>query len=309
MLFGSVFMFRDPGLSTPYDNWYEEMREYVQLMEELGFDYLWLGEHHLGLEGLGNSPNPLMVAADMASRTKNMRIGFACLVPSLWHPIRLAEDVATLDHLTEGRIEIGFGRGPWPRDTVPYHPNADPRDEPKSRQLMRENIEILVKAWTEDVFSHKGENWTFPPPGVPWNTPYAPPDPRATEDGIITKLSVFPKPYQKPHPQLWGTVSSPNSLKQTAELGFNAVTWRPSVPQIREWCEIYASIGGEGGREFGLGRVGRAKKPYVADSWRRQRTTPKRAVPKGARFLEQLHIDVTQSSRFYMNPKRKPTDE
>ena len=164
MLFGSVFMFRDPGLSTPYDQLVREMREYVLLMEELGFDYLWLGEHHLGLEGFGNSPNPLLVAADMASRTKNLRFGFACLVPTLWHPLRLAEDIATLDHLTEGRIEIGFGRGPWPRDTVPFHPNADPRDEATSRQLMRENIEILVKAWTEDVFSHQGENWTLPPP-------------------------------------------------------------------------------------------------------------------------------------------------
>ena len=96
MLFGSVFMFRDPGLSTPYDQLVREMREYVLLMEELGFDYLWLGEHHLGLEGFGNSPNPLMVAADMASRTKNLRFGFACLVPTLWHPLRLAEDVATL---------------------------------------------------------------------------------------------------------------------------------------------------------------------------------------------------------------------
>ena len=59
MLFGSVFMFRDPGLSTPYDQLVREMREYVLMMEELGFDYLWLGEHHLGLEGFGNSPNPL----------------------------------------------------------------------------------------------------------------------------------------------------------------------------------------------------------------------------------------------------------
>ena len=184
----------------------------------------------------------------MASRTKNLRFGFACLVPTLWHPLRLAEDIATLDHLTEGRIEIGFGRGPWPRDTVPFHPNADPRDEATSRQLMRENIEILVKAWTEDVFSHQGENWTLPPPEIPWNTPFAPPDPKATKDGIITKLAVFPKPYQKPHPQLWGTVSSPNSLKQTAELGFNAVTWRPSVLQnpgmVRDICVHPVGEGG-----------------------------------------------------------------
>ena len=199
MLFGSVFMFRDPGLSTPYDQLVREMREYVLLMEELGFDYLWLGEHHLGLEGFGNSPTHSWSPPTWPVERRTC--AWLCMPsPDPMAPLRLAEDVATLDHLTEGRIEIGFGRGPWPRDTVPYHPNADPRDEPKSRQLMRENIEILVKAWTQDVFSHNGENWTFPPPGVPWNTPYAPPDPRATENGIITKLAVFPKPYQKPSP-------------------------------------------------------------------------------------------------------------
>ena len=311
MLFGSVFMFRDPGLSTPYDQLVREMREYVLLMEELGFDYLWLGEHHLGLEGFGNSPNPLLVAADMASRTKNLRFGFACLVPTLWHPLRLAEDIATLDHLTEGRIEIGFGRGPWPRDTVPFHPNADPRDEATSRQLMRENIEILVKAWTEDVFSHQGENWTLPPPEIPWNTPFAPPDPKATKDGIITKLAVFPKPYQKPHPQLWGTVSSPNSLKQTAELGFNAVTWRPSVLQIREWCEIYASIRSEReGRPFGLGEGWAVQRnTYVADSMEEAKDDAEEAFLSAHGFVSSFHTDVTQSLRFYMNPGEKPTSD
>lgn len=311
MQFGSVFMFRDPGLNTPFDRLVAETREAVMLMEDLGFDYLWLGEHHLGLEGFGNSPNPLMFAADMASRTKRLRFGFVCLVPSLWHPLRLAEDIAMLDHLTEGRIEIGFGRGPWPRDTVPFHPNADPRDENRSRTLMRENIEILVKAWTEDVFSHSGENWTFPPTGIPWNTPYAPPDPKATEAGIITKLGVFPKPYQKPYPTLWGTVSSPNSLKQTAELGFNAVTWRPTVLQIREWCEQYAKIRSKReNRNFSVGEGWAVmRNTYVADTMEQARSDAEEAFMMAHGFVSSFHSDVTESLRAYMDPGEKPTSD
>ena len=171
MKFGCMFLFHDPGLSKPYAELVEEVRESVVAMEQLGFDYVWLGEHHLGLEGFGNSPNPLLVAADLANHTSKIRIAFGAVIPTLWHPLRLAEDVAVLDHLTKGRIEVGFGRGPWPRDTVPFHPNADPRDEATSRGLMRENIEVLQKAWTEDVFSHQGSNWVIPPPGIPWNTP------------------------------------------------------------------------------------------------------------------------------------------
>ena len=156
---------------------------------------------------------------------------------------------------------------PWPRDTVPYHPNADPRDEPKSRQLMRENIEFWSRPGPR--MSSPTRVRTGPSPARrPVEHPLRPARPRATENGIITKLSVFPKPYQKPHPQLWGTVSSPNSLKQTAELGFNAVTWRPSVLQIREWCETYASIRSEReGREFALGEGWAVQRnTYVADS-------------------------------------------
>ena len=141
--------------------------------------------------------------------------------------------------------------------------------------------------------------------------PTPPPDPRATEDGIITKLSVFPKPYQKPHPQLWGTVSSPNSLKQTAELGFNAVTWRPSVLQIREWCETYASIRSEReGREFALGEGWAVQRnTYVADSMEEAKDDAEEAFLRAHGFVSSFHTDVSQSLRFYMNPGEKPTPD
>ena len=312
MKFGSVFLFRDPGLKRPYHQLINETREATALLEELGFDYVWLGEHHLGLEGFGNMPSPLLLASDLASRTQRLRISFACLVPSLWHPLRLAEDIAVLDHLTEGRIEIGFGRGPWPRDTVPYHPNADPRDEPTSRQLMRENIEVLIKAWTNENFSHEGPNWTIPPPDIPWNTPFGPPDPDATTpEGVITKIKLVPKPYQKPHPPLWGTVSSVSSLNQTAELGFKAVTWRPSVLRIKEWCQKYAAIRSEReGRSFELGEDWAVmRNAYVAPTMEQARRDSESAFLSAHGFVGSFHSSPAQTLGFYMDPGEEPTSD
>ena len=108
------------GFHTQMVNWRHELphsqvldnvREQVLLCEELGFDAVWLPEHHMNPEGFSNSPNPVLFAADLASRTNRITFGFACLTATLWHPIRLAEDVALLDQMTKGRVEVGFGRG------------------------------------------------------------------------------------------------------------------------------------------------------------------------------------------------------
>ena len=117
------------GFHTQINNWQHEVghtqmldqiREQIQLCEQLAFDAIWLDEHHLNPEGFGNSPNPILFAADLACRTNRITIGFACLTATMWHPLRLAEDIALLDHLTKGRIEVGFGRGGRPSDTIAF---------------------------------------------------------------------------------------------------------------------------------------------------------------------------------------------
>ena len=89
----------------------DNLREQVVLAEELGYDAIWLGEHHFGPYEAGDIPNPILLGADLAARTSRIRIGQMANIAVWWHPIRLAEDLAILDNLTKGRIEVGFGRG------------------------------------------------------------------------------------------------------------------------------------------------------------------------------------------------------
>jgi hypothetical protein len=98
----------------------DNLREQVVLAEQLGYDAVWMGEHHFGPYGLGDLPNPILVGADLAVRTERIRIGQMANIAPWWHPIRLAEDLAILDNLTRGRVDVGFGRGVWPYEVAQY---------------------------------------------------------------------------------------------------------------------------------------------------------------------------------------------
>ena len=89
----------------------DNLREQVILAEELGFESVWLGEHHFRPYGLGDMPNPIVVGADLAARTTRIRIGQMSNIAPWWHPIRLAEDLAILDNLSQGRVDVALGRG------------------------------------------------------------------------------------------------------------------------------------------------------------------------------------------------------
>ena len=127
------------------------------------------GEHHFGPYGIGDLPNPILLGADLAARTSRIRIGQMANIAPWWHPIGLAEDLAILDNLTEGRIGVGFGRGIWPYEGPQFHANADPRQDAEKRELFRETIEVARKIWSDEYFSHQGENYGSPP-----TTPFSP---------------------------------------------------------------------------------------------------------------------------------------
>ena len=159
-----------------------------------------------------------------------------------WHPIRLAEDIAILDNLTKGRIEVGFGRGIWPYEGPQFHSSADPTKDTENRELFRETVEIVKKIWTEDRFSHEGRNYVFPAPGTKFTHPLYPPDPAWQDGDRVLKLRVTPKPYQKPYPPLWMTVSTDRSVSFAAELGLKPCYWQPPPRRIRQRMELYAEI-------------------------------------------------------------------
>ena len=233
----------------------DNLRQQTILAEELGFEAMWLGEHHFGLYGAGDLPNPILLGADLAARTSRIRIGQMANIATWWHPIRLAEDIAILDNMTRGRVEVGFGRGVWPYEGPQFHPNADPRRDRENRELFQETVEIVRKIWTEEFFSHRGENYTFPAEDTVFSHPSFPPDPAWHEDGKVTRLRVTPRPYQKPHPPLWMTVSTDRSVTTAAEMGLKACYWQPPPRRIRERMETYAEVRSRlEGERFAIGQ-------------------------------------------------------
>ena len=225
----------------PYSEILDNARDIADYCDKNNWNSIWFTEHHFNHEGMESSPNPLMMCTDIAARTKQIRLGQACNVITFWNPIRLAEDIATLDHLSKGRVEVGIGRGVYGREAVHMNVEADLKDQAKNKRLFEETLTIMKKAWTEKFFNHKGEFYTYPSPNFVWQHDMSPPD----EDFMdlktnqIKKISVIPQPYQKPHPTLWQVVDSTGSIESAAKNGINCIMWIPTVKTLKKRFEIY----------------------------------------------------------------------
>ena len=213
------------------------------------------------------SPNPLMVQTAIASRTRRIRLGQAANIIVWHHPVRLAEQIATLDVISGGRVECGIGRGYQPRENEtlgrPY--GSTIQDQERNRKAFEETVAILMKCWTEASFSHHGENFSIPPSYTKWNHKqtiayfqmdkverrledvlalgdpdmYSAGNPVQATTTTLKELQVFPQPMQKPHPQLWEPLTSARSLKWAAEHGLNGVISPNSNDWLRRNIEIY----------------------------------------------------------------------
>ena len=256
------------GEASTAGEFLDNIRQQTILAEELGFEAMWLGEHHFGPYGVGDLPNPILLGADLAARTSRIRIGQMANIAPWWHPIRLAEDLAMLDNMSGGRVEVGFGRGIWPYEGPQFHPNADPRRDRENRVLFQETVEIVRDIWTNEYFSHKGENYSFPVDDTVFSHPKYPSNPAWQDGDRVTKLRVTPRPLQEPHPPLWMTVSTDRSVTTAAELGLKACYWQPPALRIRQRMELYAQVRGEReGRPFALGEDQAVmRSTYVAPS-------------------------------------------
>ncbi|MCH2623670.1 MAG: LLM class flavin-dependent oxidoreductase, partial [Acidimicrobiales bacterium] len=124
MDFGYFLNQNNLGLEKPFDRVIAEGRDIAQYCDRTGWHSIWNTEHHFGHEGLEVCPNPVMMGTDLAARTERIRIGQAANIVTFRHPIQLAEDLAMLDHMSAGRLEVGVGRGVYPRETVNMNPTA-----------------------------------------------------------------------------------------------------------------------------------------------------------------------------------------
>ncbi len=256
------------GEATNSAGFLDNLRQQAVLAEQLGFEAIWLGEHHFTPFGVGDLPNPILLGADLAARTSRIRIGQMANIATWWHPIRLAEDLAMLDNMSGGRVDVGFGRGIWPYEGPQFHPNADPRKDAENRELFQETVEIVRKIWSNEYFDHHGTNYTFPVPDTVFSHPSVAPDPAWHNGDHVTRLRVTPRPYQLPHPPLWMTVSTDRSVTTAAQMGLKACYWQPPPLRIRQRMEIYAEARtNREGRPYALGEDQAVmRSTYVASS-------------------------------------------
>ncbi|HEX6513727.1 MAG TPA: LLM class flavin-dependent oxidoreductase, partial [Chloroflexota bacterium] len=169
----------DPELDGPAPRLYASWREQAAAAEDLGYDTLWLTEHHFRNFG-GMLPNPQVLLAAIAATTSRIRLGTAVTIMPLHHPIRIAEDMAMLDNISGGRIDVGVGRGMPHLEYEIYGANWD-----QAQDWLEEEVAILKGAWTESSFS--------------W--------PEGTYYRYAKPMTVMPPPLQQPHPPLWMTAN------------------------------------------------------------------------------------------------------
>jgi alkanesulfonate monooxygenase SsuD/methylene tetrahydromethanopterin reductase-like flavin-dependent oxidoreductase (luciferase family) len=148
---------------------FDDAMSEVLAAEACGFDAVWLAEIHCQ-QGRSVLSAPLVIASAIAARTRRVKIGIAVQVLPLAHPLRLAEEVATLDHLSDGRVDFGVGRSGLPDH---YQGFKSPYGE--RRERFAETLEILVKAWTQDRFTHEGRYFQFGDVCVRWGVPSSSP--------------------------------------------------------------------------------------------------------------------------------------
>ncbi len=144
---------------------FEKTEAVAKCLDDCGFETLWLAEHHFQHEGYEVLPNLLMMAVHLAHETRKLKIGCGFNVAPMWHPLRLAEDYATADILTKGRTVFGVARGYHSREVETF--GAPVIDQEANRELFEEQVEIIMKAFKNERFSHKGKHYTLPPP-VPY---------------------------------------------------------------------------------------------------------------------------------------------
>lgn len=168
---GTVDMENLGYLGTPInDRWYtpEQLAgalhkavAYAQTMDGLGYNTFWMAEHHFQPEGTECIPNLLMMAMHLVNKTKNLKIGCGFNVVPMWHPLRLAEDYAMADILSEGRVIFGVARGYHTREVESF---GNPLiDQDANREMFEEGCDVVFKAFNEEKFSHKGRFFTIPP--------------------------------------------------------------------------------------------------------------------------------------------------
>jgi alkanesulfonate monooxygenase SsuD/methylene tetrahydromethanopterin reductase-like flavin-dependent oxidoreductase (luciferase family) len=211
MRFGTYFFLQAPPGRSSVEILTDEMEQMV-LSERLGFDSVWLTEHHYADYGLSSAPSVL--AATLAARTERIQIGTAVYVVPFHHPLRLAEETATLDILSNGRLIVGIGRGNRPLEFVGHGVQLE-----DSRTRLEEGTAVLVQAWTQERVRFHGRHWQF------------------------DDIPVHPKPRTRPHPPLAVAATSLDTVTWAAQRGYRILSsgLGTPLPALLKLRDAYAA--------------------------------------------------------------------
>lgn len=249
-------------------NWYQPL---WQSFEAIGFEGLFFSEHHFMPGRLSPSPN-LLIAA-LAPMTKHLRLGTMGMVVPLYAPWRMAEEISMLDHLTQGRLEIGLSSGTGPMEYKAIGMAAE-----EIRPRFAEAMDIMDAALTQPRFSHQGQFWQF------------------------ENLAISPRPLQQPMPPCWITGLSTQTAALAAQRGYKLCTAFLPMSDVQNIFNAYRDTAATVGRKVDADNLGIRRMIFITDDdsegrdiarnavqrWRSimsgpppAKTEPQHALPKG----------------------------
>jgi alkanesulfonate monooxygenase SsuD/methylene tetrahydromethanopterin reductase-like flavin-dependent oxidoreductase (luciferase family) len=240
----------------PLPAYYEERLRMTEAYDAAGFYSYHLAEHHF--TPLGMAPSPSVFLASIAQRTKRLRFGPLVYALPLHHPLRVLEEICMLDHLSNGRLDVGFGRGSVPFEIAYYGQDAERREK-----IYRERLEIILQAFNADTLTFSGEFDRF--------------------ENVPMEL----KPLQKPHPPIFYGAHSPDSAERAARKGLNIINNdSPDVTRacIDRFCEVWCDL--HPARP--LPKLGAARFVVVADTDEAALAIANRAYPMWFRSFNHL---------------------
>jgi alkanesulfonate monooxygenase SsuD/methylene tetrahydromethanopterin reductase-like flavin-dependent oxidoreductase (luciferase family) len=218
----------------PLQQYYEQRLKVIEAFDRCGFYAYHVAEHHF--TPLGMAPSPSVFLSAIGQRTTRLRFGTFVYALPVHHPLRVLEEICMLDHMSGGRMEIGFGRGSVPFEISYYGQNAEER-----QQIYAERLELILKAFTVDTLNWKGRYDQF--------------------ENVPMEFA----PLQKPHPPLWYGAHSPDSAERAARKGLNIVT-NDMPANTRDIVAKYREVWQQAQGSAALPKIGMVRFIVVADS-------------------------------------------
>jgi alkanesulfonate monooxygenase SsuD/methylene tetrahydromethanopterin reductase-like flavin-dependent oxidoreductase (luciferase family) len=212
-------------------------RDVARTMDDLGYYCLWTAEHHFQHEGYEVFPNLILLSTWLATQTQRLKFGCAFNILPMWHPVRLAEDYAVADIVTGGRVIMGVGRGYHTREVESF--GAPMLDNAANKELFEEQMDVLLKCFNEESWSHHGKHYDIPPPV-------------AYRGYELREVTCVPRPIHRPV-EMWQPIASGKTLDYIATRGIKGMVTLNGERIFEQIAHAYRDAAARAGRSLALG--------------------------------------------------------